>query len=317
MAGGPPSVGASQTVGSESAGKPSQNAEQIARSKVNWHDIEPLLKWAAVAYALGFLTVMWYTHRLGVPVLQLIEPVNVWIGAPLAVVVFCLDKLFTAAKEATDDFARRVEEASAIRNRITETNADLVEGFSVVMGIMVNSLALIAAPFGLLRPVQSALVFLYKRGKDPLASLRSAEGRVSEKQRKRLLAWIGRILRWAYLVSAVYRFVNSIGTICFVQVVCYFYVVAIFPRIPQTLGGGRPVTVQLILSAESLPKSREFRDWLPSTEDARPGKDAKTSILVPVTLYFRTEHELYVRKGSGPVVSLTDHSIEGIVFEQK
>jgi len=59
-----------------------------------WHTIEPILKWGAVAYGFGFLTVMVHTYLLGVPVLQLIEPVNVWIGAPLAGVVFFLDKLY-------------------------------------------------------------------------------------------------------------------------------------------------------------------------------------------------------------------------------
>jgi len=61
-----------------------QKAKGGANPKANWRDIEWILKWAADAYGFGFLTVMWYTHhRLGVPVLQLIEPVNVWIGAPL------------------------------------------------------------------------------------------------------------------------------------------------------------------------------------------------------------------------------------------
>ncbi|HYK61081.1 MAG TPA: hypothetical protein VEV85_16735 [Bryobacteraceae bacterium] len=47
-----------------------------------------------MAYGFGFLTVMVHTYPLGVPALQLIEPVNVWIGAPLAGVVFFLDKLY-------------------------------------------------------------------------------------------------------------------------------------------------------------------------------------------------------------------------------
>jgi len=46
-------------------------------------------------------------------------------------------------------------------------------------------------------------------------------------------------------------------------------------------------------------------------------KDLKGSILVPVTLYFRTENELYIRMGSGPIIAVSDHAIEGIVFPQK
>ena len=55
--------------------------EETYGTGAKWHNIEPALKWVAVAYAFGFVTVMLYTYRLGIPVLQLIEPVNVWIGA--------------------------------------------------------------------------------------------------------------------------------------------------------------------------------------------------------------------------------------------
>ena len=50
--------------------------------------LEVLISWASIAYALGFVTVMIHTARLGIPVIELIEPIYVWIGLPLALVVF-------------------------------------------------------------------------------------------------------------------------------------------------------------------------------------------------------------------------------------
>ena len=95
-------------------------------------------------------------------------------------------------------------------------------------------------------------------------------------------------------------------------VACRLYVVEVFPRIPQSLGGGRPLAVELLVSPDALPQTKEFEDW--RTDGAASKTETKESILIPVTLYFRSEHELIVRKGEGPVISLSDHVIEGIVF---
>jgi hypothetical protein len=298
---------------------PGSEPDHAVRRRANWQDIEPILKWAAVAYAFGFLTVMLHTHKLGIPVLQLIEPVNIWIGAPLAIVVFFLDKLFGLAKRATADFVQNVTEARQIRDEVTASRVDPLElfgRFSEIMLIIITP----TLPLSFLQSAAKSLVSKYIQWKaSSIEQLTSSHYRGSEAPRQWLLAWMGRVLGWAYLVAAVGRLVNFFGMVLLIPLACLFYVGIIFPRVPQSLGGGAPITVELLISEEALPKTDVFRDWQPSNgkepdSAAIPSNELKGSIVVPVTLYYRTEGQLYVRKGSGPIICLSDHAIQGIVF---
>jgi hypothetical protein len=67
-------------VGESSARSDHTGGNQTRSSEAKWPDIEPFLKWAAVAYALGFGTIMYHTWSLGIPVVQLIDPINIWVG---------------------------------------------------------------------------------------------------------------------------------------------------------------------------------------------------------------------------------------------
>lgn len=315
-----------QHTGETSAGP---ELRQDTGAKINWHNIEPILKWAAVAYGLGFLTVMWHTHRLGVPVLQLIEPVNIWIGAPLAIVVFFLDKLAKAANTVTIDFVQRVREIRQVSRESPEKLS--IEWASDILARSLTQLVAPIAVFGLgpAITITKALVSLYNESKsktkesDSIADSTLDDNDKPRKNRSGLLVWAGRIIAFANFVSVTSRFVNSIATICLVPLACFLYIAAIFPRIPQTLGGGRPVSVNLILPEESVPRGKEFEDWPSPTESAPQGSGASASvavkhnIMIPVTLYFRTENECYVRKGSGPIIAFSDHAIEAIVFQKK
>jgi hypothetical protein len=289
------------------------------RRRAKWRDIEPILKWAAVAYAFGFLTVMLHTHKLGIPVLQLIEPVNIWIGAPLAIVVFFLDKVFVLAKRATANFVQNVAEARQIRDEVSASRGDPLELFQRII-VILSIMLMPSLPLLILQSAPKFILSKYFRWKaTSIEQLRSSDEHISEPARQWLLTWTGRILGWAYLVAAVGRLVNFVGMVLFIPLACLFYVAIIFPLIPQSLGGGAPMTVELIMSEESLPKTDMFRDWQPSIgkeQDrlAIPRNELKASIVVPVTLYYRNEGQLYVRKGSGPIICLSEDGIQGIVF---
>jgi hypothetical protein len=57
-------------------------------AQLNNSSIDSVLAWGSVAYALGFVTVMVHTHDYGFPTLQLLDPIYIWIGWPLAAVAF-------------------------------------------------------------------------------------------------------------------------------------------------------------------------------------------------------------------------------------
>jgi len=323
----PQSAGEATVIGVGQAGA----VDSAASRKLNWHDVEPILKWGTVAYAFGFLTIMLYTNRLGIPVLQLIEPVNVWIGAPLAVAAFFFDKLYAVMKRNTADLFLRIRKARDVRNRLnSKPDSEITDLFRHVIDLLVDSLTLLTADldlFGVSRKLIQALIPVYLKRTpwaylyDPTPGQAASAPALSQRDRTLLLNFIGRILQWAGVTGAILRFLNFAGAICLVPLACFLYVYLVFPLVPQTLGGGRPMTVQLLISADALPKVSEFRDWLPATGKKEPSASeapaqapSKEPVLVPVTLYFRTDHELYVQKKPGPVVSLSDHAVEGIIF---
>jgi len=49
----------------------------LPESKLSW---DQYLKLAAIPYAFGFFTVMLHTARYGFPVVQILQPLNFWIG---------------------------------------------------------------------------------------------------------------------------------------------------------------------------------------------------------------------------------------------
>jgi hypothetical protein len=287
-----------------------QESAAVTPPKSNWRNIEPVLKWIGVAYAFGFLVVLVHTYRLGIPMLQLIEPVNVWIGAPLALLAFFLDKIFEGLTRAVRNLRASVKKAAEIRQ---DLSADPELFRYQVFEIWFGSLALFAAPIGLLGPAQKLLHRLNPIHPDLTGKASGAGGlaveALTKADRERMLGEVEPILRWAQRIAVGARLINLVLLVFWAIVACGYYV-ELFPKIPQTLGGGRPQSVQLLLSPESIPQAKEFEDW--RKEMAAP--EAKQSILVPVTLYFHTEHELIVRKGTGPIVSLSDHAINGIVF---
>ena len=293
--------------------------------EASWRNIEPVLKWAGVAYMFGFLIVMLHTYRLGIPTMQLIEPINIWIGAPLAIVGFFLDKLYASAKRAAGSLSQSLKEAAGIRQRFTKDSNDLRTLFDQILDFWFGSMALFASPFGLVGPTKKFYWRLFRiwialirkvRGVDPLAFLAEGGG---EQDRERLLNSVEPTLKWTLRIGAFARFLNAGIYILYVFLACWLYV-EVYPSIPQTLGGGRPLAVELLVSQDALPPGKEFEDWRRADgrgEESPSQPEAKESIAVPVTLYFRSEHELIVRKGTGPIVSLSDHAIEGIVFPHR
>src|SRR5688500_14041353 len=54
---------------------------------------EGIVAFVGIAYACGFFTVMVHTYSLGAPVLELGQPIYVWVGLPLAI-AFVASKSF-------------------------------------------------------------------------------------------------------------------------------------------------------------------------------------------------------------------------------
>jgi hypothetical protein len=236
-------------------------------------------------------------------------------------VAFFLDKLYSTLKKATIHFSDRAKALREERKRFEGSNVDLLHLVQKTVDIVSSGVSVLLTPLGPLAPLVKVLYSAaanYWLRQIPTATLRPAA--VSEKERNALLRWTSRVLFWNQLFAEALRLANFVAMICIVlPAACLLYIVAAYPWVPQTVGGGRPAPVDLILSEETLPKTPVFADWLPVADKAlqssrTPKVEGKKNLVVPVTLYLRTDHEIYVRKGGGPIVSLSDHAVEGIVF---
>jgi hypothetical protein len=108
--------------------------------------LQSILAWGSVTYALGFVTVMAHTARLGIPIIQLLEPVYVLVGAPLAVVAFFSRELWRLVKARTAKLTSKLEqikaEVSEIRARQAEikTTEEAAQYLSEVLGKVIRIL---------------------------------------------------------------------------------------------------------------------------------------------------------------------------------
>lgn len=301
-----------------------EKTADAAPTRRDWHDIEPLLKWGAVAYVFGFGIVLVHTYRLGVPMLQLMEPVNVWIGLPLAVVVYFLDKIYSAVRASMRTTMDSLRNRDRIREQL-QASLDERQFLSQVTDIWIKALALFAAPVGLAGLMEQFLHWMTRAGLRMVGKRYGADqpvepdgSKLNLKIDEEALARVDGMLRRALWIGAVARFLN-ICLYCFWGLLLCWVYVEMYSVIPQTLGGGKPMAVTLMVSPDAIPKSKEFADWrISNTQpDSEKPEDEKDGFAVPVTLYFRSEHELIVRKGNGPIVSLSDHAVEGIVFDSQ
>ncbi len=78
-------------------------------SYFDWLNIEALLKWGAVAYGLGFLTISVHTARLGIPLFQALEPRDILVGVPSHDRRFPLKLVVLRDRQRAEDISERDE----------------------------------------------------------------------------------------------------------------------------------------------------------------------------------------------------------------
>lgn len=301
---------------------PPAAAESPGRT-FNWRDLEPILKWTAVAYGFGFLTVMIHTWELGIPVLQLIEPLNIWIGAPLALAFFFSNRLVAYLRGEARKLAVDVKAARSLLIAASNPDeADLKPLLDRYIQLVVDSVELIAGPLLLfplpiVRWLRNPARKWLTRKMETLVQQSQSPGSESARAQK----WLRRIVAGLQGFTASQRFTNAFLQVLQLPILCLLYIQFAYPNLPQSVGGAKPMPVTLVFTREDLPRGPQFSDWLPSETPAPPdplqpnGEETTTTYSIPVMLYLRTENALYVRKGAGPIVSFPEHAVLGVAFD--
>jgi hypothetical protein len=181
---------------------------------------------------------MLHTARLGIPVLDLIKPAYVWVGLPLAVLGFF-------SKAIISRFKRQAEDHGVLLTKsISQPFIVDSDDYPVLRQNFVDT-AIRLAPWFAPKKVSTGL-------------LEAAIGRAERKARKlttdpRANKIFDRLLRMSMSVTAIWAFTNLIVTIAGTCAAVVVYAWVIYPWLPQTIGGGAPRHVQLVVDGSKFP----------------------------------------------------------------
>ena len=258
---------------------------------------ERLIAWASVAYGLGFAVVLLHTARLGVPVLELVKPIYILIGLPLALLAFFSRQILKWLR--AEAIANRDELAAALREQhILESDQqkDVIEK-------VVRSLSRAMPWYFPAKAFGRALGRLLQRahvGQD------SASGRSLFSTQ--ILDGYVRSLEGAV---ALKRLMNLVLLVAVSGFLVYQYVWELYPKMPMAYGGGAPTSVQLIIDASKVPS-----DIARLMGAANVGGE-ESSLTAKLDLLYITSNAYLVRPQQGSVLSIDREAVNGVLFADR
>lgn len=257
-------------------------------------NVKRVLTWGSVAYAFGFATVMLHTYRLRMPVIELIHPIYVWVGLPLATVAFFFKHIAAAFRRESSRLAAEVRSGWS-QTATTATSAELDIAAELV-GLVraVPLVGWIVGPF-MLRMVDKAV-----------QQAKASDPKLFDAGAKHLRRMIGA----SRLVLAGLQAVNLVSFAALLCLLLFAYVWVIYPSIPQSLGGGKPSSVQLVVEANSLP---EVISALGASASASAAPSEKATVRLRVELLYLTKEAYYVET-NGIRLSIKADAVKSIIW---
>ncbi len=259
-------------------------------------DLKIFVTWASISYGFGFFTVMLHTARLGFPVLELISAVYIWIGFPLTVIAFFSKKIYDSIKTNLN------QSYTNISNHFKELapNVQLDNKIDIVSKFI--STLIIYIPIINFWPE-----FFTNKLRGPFDNL-FEKYNIDDKAKRKLQILII-ILNIFNNISIIIR--NIIRPFLIVGVI-FLYIWVIYPSIPQSLGGGAPQNVKLIIDAEKLSINLPIMWSITSEVDSQD--KYKTIITEKVQLIYKTKDEIYIKTKNGIILSLSNDTIKGVIW---
>ncbi len=253
---------------------------------------------AAVPYALGFLTVMLHTGRYGLPVIQLIQPINFWVGLIPSIFLLGVWKVLRLPQKSSVNQlpVRFVNKVGVPRARL----------LNVLLLLLANGIILCAAI--------------------PLRHLRSGHDQLSEWLLLVLMFVAAIAVKWAQGllffglpwrgdIPATFSaewYVRGLFLSWVILVACLTlqaYVVGIYPKLPQRYGFGHPSSVRLVVDPRKI--SQELLES--QSADVETAKVTR-----PVLLLYRTgqEHIILCEQCKAKTFSLNNAVVFGIIWQK-
>jgi hypothetical protein len=288
----------------------------------NIHDIEPYLKWAAVAYGGGFATVLVHTAILGVPVIQVIDPLNVWIGLPIAISLYFVDKWIKGVLKISAEIAlstKRLLHADDTTS-VQPTGEQLYDG-------LISAYASVLS-LGAFIPKRFTIWIAHRLYPKKMILPRLSASMLDDKT-------VGLIRRFLTTtnegVTAFKRSLDLLNLCMTLPFILGVYVLVIYPLIPQPWGGGRPMDAEFIVETNKMPPELPQLATLfdapteqsekPATGRATVGQDPSRSeqrarSTATLRLRFQSEHAYLVQRKNGPVLSISKEVVSAVLFHR-
>lgn len=260
--------------------------------------IKTALAWGSLSYACGFVTVMVYTWRLGLPVVELIEPIYVLVGLPVAAVAYFWRWLVLYFKQESSTLIVQLR-ASAIQitGKDPPGNIDLV-------GEALRPLVFLPG-FRFVRPY--LIRFLTARIERVTRHLKTANPDQFERQARRFHRLMGIFAFFA----AIERGIGLLSRIAAIPLALIVYVWVVYPLIPQGLGGGRPLDARILVDREAIPPEPPVPAV--QTSPAAP-TDGASTVIIPVKLLYMTSEYFLVEISSGTRISIKSDVVKAVLW---
>ncbi|MEE9555031.1 MAG: hypothetical protein V3W18_12100 [candidate division Zixibacteria bacterium] len=262
-----------------------------------------------MAYMLGFITVTVHTANLGIPLIELMKPLYIWIGVPLAIVVYFIRKIWKLLSSRIELLKNDLGE---LRNRaimdyknenveLSELSEMLIKNFTV---------PLILSPFRV-----SILEYFLKQTKKHIGNL-DLRSNSNDKVSQLRLITTKALIATSYISKAfdtILNFINYTVLIMLIPIGCYLYIFHAYPAIPQSYGGGKPVPVKLILDGTRIP-SDSMELFHLFSPDLSYNIEHHHITTAEINLLYRTSDLYYIGLKNKKILSIPYESILGIVW---
>jgi hypothetical protein len=252
-----------------------------------------------LSYAFGFFTVTLHTWRLGLPVVELIEPIYIWIGLPLTIVAFFWKHLLSQFRKNASALATQFQSSiSTVSGRVAPAEIDLVAQLLAVLAAL-PGIRLLLRP-SLQRFIRNRLDPIDKRAKATNPAAYEAQVRVFHR-----LAGLSRFF------DAIGGALNLLSWVLVIVAALAAYVWVLYPSIPKSLGGGEATPVQIVVEVDSLPPELLVQNH--GSMPAGESKDVTTRVLA-VDLLYLTKDFFFVELESGARLSIRANAVKTVVW---
>lgn len=269
--------------------------------------LEAILAWGSLSYALGFVTVMAHTARLGIPVIQLIEPIYILVGSPIAIVAFFSRKLWLILKSRTNKLRERLNTHNKEISDILTKSGDL-ESVKEAEDYLSEKLGKF---FNNLFPGVGSVIFILFYIFLKKSRLRTHQTVAQVFSAAAKIAAVIRVTYESFL--EIRRYAVFIFLISLVPIGTYLYIIYVYPSLPQSLGGGKSVPVKLILDGKQIPQDTpELRMLFEEEISADKSDLARTTARLEMLYY--TDSFIYVRAPGGTTISFDRKAVKGIIW---